>query len=241
MGETFVSSCVSGEITEPMPDHPNEGRLFFNVEIGQIANPAKYEYGKPSAEAVSICNYVERVLRGSKAFDNESLCVLGGRSVWSIRCDIHVLNDGGSLGDVCSIAALCALMNFRHEALSLEGDEAVMHSFSAREPVPISVHHLPISSSFALYQCGDEVLYLVDPTAQEEEALSGTMSIAVNQHGELCSVNKPGGLPVDPKTLSECLDVAIARAKDAASAIAALLTTSRMARSDGEPAPFCTF
>ncbi len=230
IGDTLVSACVSGEITAPMPDHPNEGRLFFNVEVGQIANPTKYEYGKPSAEAVSICNYVERVLKGSKAFDNESLCILGGRSVWSIRCDIHVLNDAGSLPDACSLAALCSLINFRHEASSLTGDQAVMHSFNSREPVPISIHHLPVSSSFAMHEDEDEMVYFADPNAEEVEALGGIISLAVNQHGELCSVNKPGGVAVDLNTLKECLDISISRAKDAAKAISQIVEKNRMVK-----------
>lgn len=33
--------------------------------------------------------------RESKAVDTESLCILAGRSVWAIRVDIHVLDNGG--------------------------------------------------------------------------------------------------------------------------------------------------
>lgn len=223
IGNTTVSACVTGEVTPPMADHPNEGRLFFNVEMGQIANPEIYEYGKPTADCVSLCNYVERVLRGSKAFDNESLCILGGRSVWSIRCDIHVLTDDGALPDACVLASLCALMNFRHASTSLNGDQAFLHSETARDPVPISVHHFPISTTFAVFLSSEEVSWFVDPTASEERALGGTMSIAVNQHGELCSVHKPGGTPVHVDTLAECAQLAVHRAKSVAKAVSEML------------------
>lgn len=33
--------------------------------------------------------------RESRAVDTESLCVLAGRSVWAIRLDIHILDNGG--------------------------------------------------------------------------------------------------------------------------------------------------
>jgi len=227
-GRTLVSACVTGEVTAPLPDHPNEGRLFFNVELGQIANPDLYEYGKPTAECVSLCNYVERVLRGSKAFDNESLCILGGKSVWSIRCDIHVLNDDGALPDVCVLAALSALMNFKHASTSLDGDQAVMHSDSARDPVPISAHHFPISSTFAVYTSGGKVSWFVDPMAAEEKSFNGVMSIAVNQHGELCSVHKPGGIAIDVETLAECSHVAVDRANAISRSVSELI--ERMGR-----------
>ena len=213
VGKTVTRTCVVGEITPPLPDRPNEGRLFFNVEVGQIANPAIYEYGRPTSESTTLCNYVERVLRGSKAIDSESLCILGGKSVWSIRADTHTLCADGSLADACSLSTLCALLNFKHEAVSTEGDEAVLFSAAAREPVPLSVHHLPISTTFAIFDADSGSGWLADPSADEERALGSSISITVNQHGELCGIHKPGGLAIDLSIISECMDVAIRRAK----------------------------
>jgi exosome complex component RRP45 len=219
LGKTIVRCTVKGEVTPPAPERPNEGRLFFNVEVGQIANPEIYEYGRPTPDTTTLCNYVERVLRGSKAIDPESLCVLGGKSVWSVRVDIHVLCDDGNLPDTCSLSALCGLLNFKHESVSFDGDSATIHSAHSREPVPLSVHHLPISTTFVLFNSSSasssdgSVSWLVDPSAAEERALGTIISVTVNQHGELCGIHKPGGIPIDPITITECIEFAVNRAK----------------------------
>lgn len=33
--------------------------------------------------------------RESRAVDTESLCVLAGKLVWSVRIDLHILDNGG--------------------------------------------------------------------------------------------------------------------------------------------------
>jgi exosome complex component RRP45 len=213
LGDTLIRSTVRGEIVPPLQERPNEGRLFFNLELGGIADPTLYEYGRPTAESTTVCNYVERVLKGSRAIDSESLCILGGKSVWSIRVDIHTLSADGSLNDACSLAALCALLNFKREETTIDGIEAKFHAASAREPVPLSIHHLPISSSFALFETEKGIDWYVDPTSLEERVFGGILSITVNQHGELCGIHKPGGIPVDQAVLSDCMQLAIQRAR----------------------------
>lgn len=214
IGKTIAKVCVSGEIVSPAPDRPNEGRFFFNVEIGSLANPHTHENGRPSAHNISLNNYVERVLRGSKAIDVESLCILAGKSAWSIKVDVHVLCDDGGLFDACSLGSLCGILNFRHEVVSIQGGAAVQLSAAKRDPVPLSLYHIPISTSFAVLESEGGPLWFADPCFIEEE-ISGVsiLSVAVNKHGELCCIHKPGGVPVDAQILSECMEIAIARAR----------------------------
>lgn len=44
--------------------------------------------------------------------------------------------------------------------------------------------------------------------------MQGPLCIAVNQHGELCGLHKPGGLAIDFATIEQCTQVAIGRAKE---------------------------
>ena len=196
LGNTHVSCSVLGEITAPASDRPNEGRLFFNLEMTPIASPA-FESFRTSPEAVMIGNFVERTLRGSKAVDTDALCVLAGKSVWSLRVDMKVLNDDGNISDAVSLAALLALGTFRREISDL------------REPVPLAIHHLPISCTFALVNG----LPLADPTSPEER-VGNAFTLVANQHGELCGIHKPGGSPIDTEILAECFQVAVRRTKD---------------------------
>lgn len=42
---------------------------------------------------------MERGLRESRAIDTEALCIVAGEKVWSIRLDLHILDDDGNLID----------------------------------------------------------------------------------------------------------------------------------------------
>ena len=214
VGKTVVKVSVSGEIVPPANDRPNEGRFFFNVETAPMANPIVNEIGKPLAYNVSLSNFAERVLRGSKAIDVESLCILGGKSVWSIRVDIQVLCDDGGLYDACSLAAICGIVNFKREVVSIDGNSAVQFSTSERDPVPLSLYHIPISTSFGVFETENGTAWIADPSFVEEQIPGvSVLSITVTQHGELCGIHKPGGIPIDFEILHQCIDFSIIRAK----------------------------
>jgi hypothetical protein len=43
------------------------------------------------------------------------------QQVWSIRCDVHVLDHGGNIIDAASVAILAALLHFRHADVTVTG------------------------------------------------------------------------------------------------------------------------
>lgn len=51
---------------------------------------------------------------------------------------------------------------------------------------------------------------LTDPTAEEEDLSSGTVTVVINK-GELCYVHKPGGTPLEQSILADCISKAKAR------------------------------
>lgn len=72
--------------------------------------------------------------------------------VWKIKVDLSVLNmDGNTLG-CCSIATLAALMHFRYPDVVSTGEKVIVYSSSERDPIPLSLHHYPIISSFAIFE-----------------------------------------------------------------------------------------
>lgn len=79
--------------------------------------------------------------------------------VWSLSIDVHVLDNGGNLADACMLCTLAALMAFRRpdtEVVAGGADSArarvTLLSPSVREPVPLSLHHLPLAISFAFFE-----------------------------------------------------------------------------------------
>ncbi|KAI0226826.1 Exosome complex component RRP45 [Lamellibrachia satsuma] len=111
IGDTRAMAQVSCEVTTPKQTRPNEGLLYVNVELSPMAAP-HFEAGRPSQQGVELSRCLERCLKESRCIDTESLCIMSGTKVWSIRVDVHVLNHEGNLIDACSMAAITALAHF---------------------------------------------------------------------------------------------------------------------------------
>ena len=219
MGETKVLAVATAELVEPYPDRPTEGVLQFFVELSPMASPA-FEPGRPSEAAIELMRLLERALRKSQAIDTESLCVVAAKHVWSVRCDVTVLDHGGNLTDAALLAALAALKHLRLPAVSVSGagSEARVRVLPAEqaERQPLVFHHTPVSVSLAFLPPsaggGGDISYVIDPTEREEMVMVGGLTVVLNQHQELCALHKPGGVAVDCAQLVECINAAAAAA-----------------------------
>jgi exosome complex component RRP45 len=65
-----------------------------------------------------------------------------------------MIDDCGNLTDCASIATIAALLAARHPAVSVEGTEAIVHTATEKETVPLSIHHIPVSVSFGFFHDG---------------------------------------------------------------------------------------
>ena len=63
-----------------------------------------FETNRPSQTELLLSRLLEKTIRRSQALDTESLCLIAGQKVWSIRADVHVLSHDGNLVDASSIA-----------------------------------------------------------------------------------------------------------------------------------------
>ena len=71
---------------------------------------------------VEISNFIEKVVKSSRATDNEGLCIIQGKLVWSLTVELQLLNDDGNLMDAFFLAAILALKNTRLPEVSLNQD-----------------------------------------------------------------------------------------------------------------------
>lgn len=222
LGQTRVYVVVRCEVVEPYADRPTEGFFIFNTEFSPMAS-ASFEVGaRVSEEAVEVGRLIERSLRDSRAIDTEALCIRAGEKVWAVQIDVHVLDDGGNLIDAASIATVSALLHFRRPDVSITGDAITVHSVADREPVPLSIHHLPLCVTFAVFGDGDQVV--VDPWFKEEQSLNGRVTLIHNQHRELCGVHKSGGPGLPLNTLVKCSKIAAVKVQDVIQAIQSAIT-----------------
>jgi len=62
--------------------------------------------------------------------------------------------------------------------------------YMCRDPLPLSVIHIPICISFAFFDDGK--FMLVDPTQREHLVADGMVVVAMNKHREICMVEMSG-------------------------------------------------
>ena len=196
--------------------------------------------GRPSPAAVELGRQLERQIRDARAIDVEALAIAPGEAVWALRCDVRVLDDAGNLGDAAALATIGALLHFRRPDVSLDAatGRVTVHSYTSRAPVPLAVHHIPVSITFGVFPRGgsadgahttgpgaddgedaDGELLALDPTDRESAVSSTSVRFVLNAHRELCGVHKLGGVPLRPAAL---LAAARTAAERAAALVAAL-------------------
>ncbi|KAJ3330064.1 Exosome complex component RRP45 [Blyttiomyces sp. JEL0837] len=202
---------VSAEIVRPALNNPTDGFIQFSTSFSPMASPA-FEMGRLSDEEVLVSRLLERALIRSRAIDTEGLCIVAGEKVWCIRIDVHVLDHEGNLIDCACIATVSALLHFRRPDVSVDGDEVTVHSLEEKNPIPLSVHHIPICITFGFFEGGESLV--VDPAFIEEQVLDGDMTIVVNTHRELCTLSKAGGALLTTEQVLNCAEVASTKAAE---------------------------
>ena len=214
LGETKVQASVSTSVTEPRVTRPNEGVLMVYVDLSPMAAP-KFEVGRLSEEGVELNRTVERCLKESRCLDLESLCIVSEEKVWSVRLDIQILNHCGNLSDAASIAGLAALCHARRPDVSLQGDEVTIHSPHEKDPIPLAVHHHPVTSTFAMFQMPgqSDTMIVCDPSLLEEECSRGKMIIGVNAYREVCTLHLAGQVIIDKKLVIRLSHTAAEKSK----------------------------
>ena len=201
LGKTKVQASVSCSVAEPRVTRPNEGILSVFVDLSPMAAP-KFEVGRLTEEGVEINRTIERCLKESRCLDLESLCIVSEEKVWSVRLDIQVLNHCGNLADAASIAGLAALCHARRPDVSLRGDEVTIHPPHERDPIPLAVHHHPVTTTFSMFQLPEqssETMIVADPSLLEEECAKGRMVIGVNAYREVCTLHLAGQVMIDQR------------------------------------------
>ncbi|XP_058199255.1 exosome complex component RRP45A-like isoform X2 [Rhododendron vialii] len=219
LGQTHVMGLVTSQLVQPYRDRPNEGSLSIYTEFSPMADPS-YEVGRPGESSVELGRIIDRGLRESRAVDTESLCVIAGKLVWAIRIDLHILDNGGNLVDAANIAALAALSTFRRPECTLggeDGQEVIIHPPEVREPLPLIIHHLPIAVTFGFFS--EDNIVVIDPTHYEEAVMRGRMTATVNTSGDICAIQKAGGVGVMQSLIMQCLRIASVKAADITSKI----------------------
>ncbi|KAK7097276.1 exosome complex component RRP45-like [Littorina saxatilis] len=234
-GKTRVLATVSSEVAAPKQRRPNEGILFVNVELSPMGHPS-FEQGRQTEESVELNRLMERCLKESRCVDLESLCIVVGEKVWTVRVDVTVVNQDGNMLDCASIAAIAALAHFKRPDVTVKGQEITIHTSDERDPIPLSIHHMPLCVTFAFFHQGK--FLLIDPQEREERVTEGKMVIGMNKHREICMLQVTGQMLLHQDKVKQCTKMAFVKVVEMTELIQEALANDKTARSKGEKCGF---
>ena len=230
-----VHAAVTAELAAPTAARPLEGSVSFFVEfLPSSSRGADFPAGgaRAPARAVAVARSLERQLRDARALDSEALCVVPGAAVWALRVDVRVEEDAGNAADAAAAAALAALLHFRLADVTLAGRDVTVHAARARVPRALAMHHTPVTVTLGAVPAardGAPPVLLLDPTAEEEAAAGGAVTVAVNAHGELCGLHKTGAAALPLAALTAAARAAGEAARDILATLRAALEAEEAA------------
>lgn len=199
LGKTEVVVGTKIEMGDPFLDTPNEGVLTVNAELVPLASPG-FEPGPPDETSIELARIVDRGIRESKAIDLGKLCIEPGKKVFVVFVDVYVLNHDGNLIDASALAAMAALLNTKMAKYEVEDGEVKIKP--GYEPLPIKKHPITVTCA----KIGDKLL--VDPWLEEEQVMDARISIAFDDDGNICAIQKGGRGYFEPKQVFEAAKIA---------------------------------
>jgi len=200
LGNTEVIAGVKVATGTPFPDTPDKGLLVVNAEILPLAS-AYAEPGPPSEEAIELARVVDRGIRESEMVDMTKLCLVPGKTVYTVFVDVNIMNADGNLFDAMSYAVVAALKTATMKKYQVK-DEKVE---ATEEMIKVPVERLPVSVTMA--RIGDALI--VDPNSEEEAAMDMRITITTDEDGNICASQKGEASTISPEHVLRAADMSI--------------------------------
>ena len=205
LGKTEVLVGIKIETGEPYPDTPKEGVQTVNTELVPLASPA-FEPGPPGENAIEIARIVDRGIRESKAIDTTKLCIEPGKKVFIVFIDVYVLNHDGNLIDAAALAAMAALLNTKMPNYEVKDGELKIKT--GYTPLPMKSRPITVT----IEKINDKLI--VDPGLEEEQIKDARISIATNDDGNICAIQKGGSGYFSPQEILDARKLAQKKAAE---------------------------
>ena len=208
LGNTRILCHINAVLGEPKTTRPSEGTIRISVDLSPMASPAFEGATRNTEECVEIVRVLERSVRDARCLDMESLCIIAGKSAWSLEANLTVINHCGNMIEAASIALLSALSHFKRPEVTVTDEQKlVVHDFDERYPIPLTIFHMPFCTKFCFFKNQT----IVDPSDQEEDVAEGSLIVASNAHRELTALHVSGKARIDQHLIKKCTSRAMAR------------------------------
>jgi exosome complex component RRP42 len=117
-----------------------------------------------------------------------------------------VLNHDGNLIDASAIAAMAALLNTKMPNYEIkDGELKIKQGYT---PLPVKSHPVTVT----IGKINNNLI--VDPGLEEEQVMDSRISMAINDEGNICAVQKGGSGYFTPQQILEASKIAQEKAAE---------------------------
>ena len=185
LGNTQIFSQINTKLVPPRTERPSEGIISFQVDTHHLKPNADFTSTNEALNEfrISISNILEKCLKESHALDTNILCVIPGKLVWKVTLDISVIKHDGNIFDTAIIAALSSWLTYKIPFFRIKEGELYYDSF-----INLTTIHMPVCVTNGIFlkkNKNEEIMFVLDPTFEEESVMSGSVSICANIFGAI--------------------------------------------------------
>lgn len=192
LANTDVLVGVKAEVKIPRTDAPNKGYLEFFVDCSANATP-EFEGRGGEDLATSISMMMYQTYRSCNGLRLKSLCIVPRQKCWCLYVDILLLQCGGNLYDVVSLAVKAALYNTKiPQWTTYVEDKNTVDVEYADDPfdcLRLTVTRVPCIVT--LNKIGEH--HIVDASSEEEVCTLARLMVGVTANGLITGLRKEDG------------------------------------------------
>lgn len=242
IGETQIIASVNFSVGTAHVTNTNTSTSNSNSNVrGEVDVVFDYAFHTPpqhtsatddvvmtSAEAIQ--GFLTKTFHQSQGtiFDLRTLHI-ANHLAWKVTINLVCLNYDGNVLDAAMLAAVAALTDSSLPGYSYDEDGLVNFTSSNdnnggnKTCNNLQLVRTPISLTIGIFNddnstCNNERKFIVDPTAEEEAVLSGSVTVLMSAEGMLLDVLKCGGASfsgiISAEELAMCMQLGIGRAKE---------------------------
>ena len=194
------------KLGEPFPDTPNDGVITVNAELVPLASP-KYEPGPPDENSIELARVVDRGIRESHASTLKNSALNQAKKSLLSSLTFTYLNHDGNLIDAAAIAAMAALLNTKMPNYEIQRrrtkNQTRLHSIANER-----------ATQSPLQQAKSTTILITDPWIEEEQVMDSRITMAINEDGNICAVQKGGSGYFTPQQILEATKIALEKAAE---------------------------
>lgn len=121
-GNSSILVAIKAELCEPTTKNPGRGFISVNLDCTSGLDDVYSNLKQDMCLAVRI---LQDVVQSGELLDLTSLCIVEGKLVWILHCDLLCLDYGGNILDTAVMGLVAALASLRLPAVAVQNDKDI--------------------------------------------------------------------------------------------------------------------